>query len=783
MKVQFSIVFAVVCIVPYFVFAQSKPAVSLSGQIVDVHSSQPIRDANIVVLHSFTGVVSDEKGQFTLKAMRPGEYEIRVSHIAYKTKYIRVVLSMDKESHLLIALEASVSQMSEFILRTEVRDSSISAQRVHEMSKSRIEALPVQRIAEALDFIPGIYINSTMGFFSSSTTVSMRGLPANNQSRVLILMDGIPLNKGDQGSVNWNLMNRHNVEKIRVIKGPGHAMYGSGSMGGVVEITSKRKPDRFHTNLGLEYGTFNTVNLNLNTGGLVAFDSTARKFYWNLNASFKKSDGYISEVVQFTEVADSLLIPVFVQEMNLQANLGYELSKAHRIDIQLGIFDDMRGNGFRVYDDIGSNSEHDTYLANFRYSGRSSSMRWQVISYFSHENYKRLYEYYSDGIYQLYQADVRRADMGTNAFLIIEPNRKHSITGGINYRLSSVSGKDIYFTSTDIISNAGKMASLAAFIQDDISLFNKRLNMNIGLRYEIASFYEGMFRIDDPSYSIAFYSHFNDSMVIGDRWDAFCPKLSIEYIASVKDRVYFSAGKGFTAPVLDDLSRTGRRRGGFKIANPFLKPELLNSVEVGYDRQIGKYFHYNLSAYYSIGKDFHYDVSTGDSVNMAYRIAPILKKDNISKVDICGFENELTFELNDSLYLFANYSFTIASIKNHVVNNPLVDFNLTGKHLTDIPKHSIASGILWKNPIVNISFTHKYFGETWVNDHNTIDTLIFNSDKMPDYHLFNIRFDKKINPHFSTFISVENVFNKIFITTRAFRCPGRFIIAGIKYSL
>ena len=39
----------------------------------------------------------------------------------------------------------------------------------------------------------------------------------NDQARTLVLVDDIPLNKSDAGSVNWNLINRDNVEKIEIL--------------------------------------------------------------------------------------------------------------------------------------------------------------------------------------------------------------------------------------------------------------------------------------------------------------------------------------------------------------------------------------------------------------------------------------------------------------------------------------------------------------------------------------------------------------------------------------
>jgi iron complex outermembrane receptor protein len=47
----------------------------------------------------------------------------------------------------------------------------------------------------------------------------------------LVLIDGVPVNKADGGSVNWNLISTCDIERIEVVKGPSSALYGGNAMG------------------------------------------------------------------------------------------------------------------------------------------------------------------------------------------------------------------------------------------------------------------------------------------------------------------------------------------------------------------------------------------------------------------------------------------------------------------------------------------------------------------------------------------------------------------------
>ena len=612
----------IIVLLPYQGNSQNTKYGKLTGFIYSKYSGYPLANANILLANTKYVTVSDSEGSFHIDKIPVGLYTLQVNYIGYRLYINSIDLTKNPNISVKIFLIDSVITKKEIIIVANSGESERLTNRSHFIPMKKIESMPGQGIAEIFDYLPGVTISNTFGIFSSKTNVTMRGLPANNQGRVLVLLDGIPLNKSDEGSVNWNLINKNNIEHIRVIKGPGPAMYGSGSMGGVIEMISKKPSKKITADLLIDYGTYNTMGANINLGGLFIKSKVFKNIYWGLSVSGKKSDGYISDLTPYTVDPDSILSPIFLKEFNSTARVGYNFSKKQNVEIQFGYFNDIRGNGFKIFESYGANSQHDTYLGNVKYTGAYKKISWNFLCFFNHENYERLYEYLKDGEYQLYGADSKRDDKGLNIYLTYERIKYNKITTGLNYRLGSVDGADIYYTSTDIISNAGKMAMSAAFLQDEISLIKNKLHANIGLRYEFASFYDGLFKIDYPSYSIAFYSGFNDTVMKTKHWDALCPKFSIEYTFNEKNRIYFSAAKGFTAPILDDLCRTGKRKGTFRIANPDLNPELLTNFELGYDLGFRKNLQIATSVYYSIGKDFLYYISTGDSVNMGYMIAP-----------------------------------------------------------------------------------------------------------------------------------------------------------------
>src|SRR3989339_346913 len=765
---------------PILLCAQNVKTGSMSGTIIDAATGALLPNANIILIPSKSGTTADRNGTFSMKNISPGKYSLQASFLGYKTFRKKIEIVADQNLVVEIHLKDSSFSGKEIVIIAE-KEKSLMEQtsRISMITADKIQLAPVQGIPDMIDYSPGVSMSNTMGIFSSKAVVTLRGLPSNDQSRTLVLLDGIPLNKSDEGSVNWNLLNKNTIENIKVTKGPGPAKFGSGAMGGVIELKSKRPEKKLEADVSLDYGSYNTLSTNIGVAGCKKDSLSDREFYWRWNGFGRMSDGYITLPDQYRTEADSIVVPVFLKEFNTGIRAGYSFNKRHSVDVRFSYFDDLRGNGIKVFDNYGAYSKHGTYMGSAAYHGRTGLLKWSARIFQTSENYFRIYEYMKDGEYMLYGADSKRQDAGGDAECILQRFLNHEITTGLNYKQGSVDGKDTYYTSTDIISNAAKMETSAFFIQDEMTFFNEKMRINAGLRYDVARYFDGFFNIQYPSYSLEFYKNFESNSLEEKNWNALCPRFSAQYLFSDSCRIYASVARGFRAPILDDMSRTGKKKGGLKIANPDLKPELITTFECGSDFNILKKIMADVSIFYSIGKDFMYYVSNGDSVNMGYMIAPVFQKQNIGKVEIYGAEAELKYSMKDSLTPFLNYTYTHAQIKEHVIRNSLVDSSLTGKYLTDIPSHKISAGISWKNKWLNLSLSLKYLSSTWINELNAIEEEYLKTDKYPGYVTVNIRADKKVIKNLFVSAMIENIFDKKFITSDVQQSPGRFISGSL----
>jgi iron complex outermembrane recepter protein len=743
----------------------------ISGKITDASTQKPVSGAYILVGGQM-GSVSDDMGKYRVKLSDPGTYLLEFSCIGYEKVVKEIKVGAKEEITIDISLPQSDFDLDEVIIsatKTENYARNVPT-RVNNISPLQVKALPVQYPDEYLQYLPGVYDSRPFGIFSSKATVSMRGLNGQEQGRVLALLDGIPINKADGGSVNWNLIYTGDIDRIEVVKGPGSSLYGGNAMGGTVNIISRRPVRPLEGRVGLKYGTFNTYGGDLVLSGKLA-DSLNRGFYWGLSSYYLQSDGYITQS-EADQQANPYIVKSNMKEWSAGGKMGYDLGKNNYIELNGLYFNDRQGTGEQVYQPEGNTTDHDTYHIRGTYHGEKGKSGWNLNLYYLNEDYKRVNEYMRDD-YTWYNVLSERVDYGGLGTYTCLLSQHHRLTGGMDLKHGGVDAQDVYYTSTDVVYNNGKMNTLGLFAQDEMNFFKERVKVIAGLRYDLAHYYDGAFTIENPSGETAFMWQYQSDSLEEDTWDAISPKLAVQYNFTADNRVYISYARGFRPSVLDDLCRSGRVKGGFKVANPQLGPEYLNNIEVGADWKFFDKLMASASIYFSKGLDFIYYVNSGDSIDMGYGLRPIFMPENITGVNIFGTEFEVYYDVIPGIRLMANYAHAHSEISDYEPGASGNTVDLTGNYLSDVPVHMAAVTATWTNKIVNACLAVKYTGKRWVNDQNAYDEIV-GSDQYPAYTTVDVKVWKDFR-HWYAELNAQNIFDVKFYDSKGAVCPGRFI--------
>ncbi len=736
-------------------------------------------DVNVILKGTRFGTISNESGYYMINSVKKGSYQMELTHVGYAPVSQNIVLDHDTVLKLDFVLAKAYVTIDGVVIRTESGNNFDQIDipvRTKLMDEQEIKRIPSISASKLFDAVSGVNVSNEFGIFSSTTVVALRGIGGGSQTGTLIVYDGVPLNKTDGGSVNWNIIDKDNIGKIEIIKGPGSALYGSNAMGGIINMMSKPPDGKLSGKISLSSGTFKTLELKTDLSG----SFYKGLFFWKTFFNHHVSDGYINTPDEIIKENDSIVVPVFLKEWFAGGSLGYYINENNTIELSFQYFNDIRGRGVKIYEDVGSNTERDTYRAFIKYKGQVKNWRLYSNVYGLYEKFFRMNEYYSDGAYTLYEVDSRREDYGLRIWAESPVGKKNEITFGGEAKIGKVNGKDIYYTSTDLISNSGTMNTYALFVQDKLTFGKDKWNLLAGLRADGAMFHDATFAIEHPSYSVEYLTGFQFDGIDPRFWISINPKLTLQYSPLPSMKMYISIARGFRAPVLDDLCRSEQSRYGFRVANPAIKPEHLYNIELGADNTFFKILKTEVSVYFSKGLDFMSLLSTADSVNLGYTIAPIYQVSNISSVNIYGLEADVSAPIGKYLRAYINYTFNHSTVSRFVPNTA-ADRDLTGKFLPDVPMHQFSSGISLRTDYFNLSVSGKYTGTRWIKDDNTVDNIFMMTDRYPARFITDIKVWQNVGP-FDFSIDIDNLFNIVYINSKGYKSPGRMVLGKISYT-
>lgn len=122
---------------------------------------------------------------------------------------------------------------------------------VGQVTERDLDRRAVNTVDEAIDHVSGLQMVNGQTNIRGSTGY-VQGL----NSRVLMTVDGIPMNQGDRGGINWDLLAVDEIESVEILKGAGSSLYGSAAFGGVINVTTQDVPDGFHTRVRVTGGVY-----------------------------------------------------------------------------------------------------------------------------------------------------------------------------------------------------------------------------------------------------------------------------------------------------------------------------------------------------------------------------------------------------------------------------------------------------------------------------------------------------------------------------------------------
>lgn len=203
----------------------------IMGRIFDRQSGKGLPGA-YVVLKNNQGVMADDSGHYRLN-VQPGNLNITFQFTGYKKKVVSVRVIEGETMKLDAGLETEISEIDQIVVtagRTEQRISELAVS----LTMIKPEIITKSHITDAMELI-----NKTSGIEVLDGQASVRGgsgFSYGAGSRVLALIDGLPVIAPDAGNVKWQFLPLDQVSQVEIIKGASSVTYGSSALNGIINF-------------------------------------------------------------------------------------------------------------------------------------------------------------------------------------------------------------------------------------------------------------------------------------------------------------------------------------------------------------------------------------------------------------------------------------------------------------------------------------------------------------------------------------------------------------------
>ncbi|MBN9483488.1 MAG: hypothetical protein BGO70_13480 [Bacteroidetes bacterium 43-93] len=319
------------------VFAQSG---AISGTVVDEHKEPMIGAVVQVALGGIAkgGGITDEDGNYLVKPLEPGRYDVTIKYSSYKTKLITgVIVSPDKTAKVNVAMELDTKQLNEV---------AVVAYKVPLIGEDERKVIQSEDIEKMATRNTNTIAATSAGVYQAKDGGALN-LGGARSEGTLYIIDGVRV----YGSQGINLA-QNSIDQIEVIQSGLSAKYGD-ALGGVVNVTTKGVAKKVTGGFLLEksvdgYG-HNLVNFNL-SGPLVKkkIDSVNKKpiigfrldgdFLYDKDnnpsyyGNYKLSDAKLQELEQHPLVAvpNQSGVPVFKYASEYVHTSDFEKVKARQ---------------------------------------------------------------------------------------------------------------------------------------------------------------------------------------------------------------------------------------------------------------------------------------------------------------------------------------------------------------------------------------------------------------------------------------------------------------------
>ena len=210
-------------------YSQAYQVNNYKGTVKDKSSNLPLPGANIVIIESNIGYITDFDGIFSFENSEK-TVRVEVSSIGYKTK----IATLNFSDNIELFLEESVEALDEVVVTgygSQIKRDLTGSVAV--LGSKQIDKIRPIKLEQALQgTVAGVNVSTQSGAPGAGINIRIRGISTNGDASPVAIIDGY------QGDLS--LLNPSDIESITVLKDAQAAIYGTIGANGVLLITTKQ---------------------------------------------------------------------------------------------------------------------------------------------------------------------------------------------------------------------------------------------------------------------------------------------------------------------------------------------------------------------------------------------------------------------------------------------------------------------------------------------------------------------------------------------------------------
>ena len=609
------------------------------------------------------------------------------------------------------------------------------------IDRQTIEERGYNTLVDALQAVPGLHV-SPSGGPGGQASVFMRGTDSDG---VLVLRDGMPINDAadPDSAFNFGVDTLADVERIEIIRGPMAALYGSGAIGGVINLITRRG-----TQQGVHWEGDLSGGYPAQIRGSSVVSGVDGPVDYALIFESQSQRGY-----DYTPQRESIYtgVPQGFRDHTATLNLGYTVVPGTRLSLLLRARESIFGFnelGDPTFDDSNATGKDATLLGRIGVTSDLFGGTYQTGLFLGREQDDRRY----------YEA-LNLADPN----LAMVDDRYHSYRTDLQWN-NTVHLNDFFsstmLSATDLTFGYEHTADTAKVrTNDNFAGFPFGQNTNASMT-------------DDAIYLGLQSKVWRRLTVTGQvRQDWEAPntpttwRLGAVYDASEIDTHFKAAyGTAFRMPSLFD--RFGVDSSGY-VGNPNLRAESAQGWEAGFTTTLPAW---HRPDFISFGATYF-----NEQVNnliVAVDTATVDTAENIGSAHIQGVENELTLHPAHWLSVQVAWTYTEAEDAD------------TGSELLRRPKQA-ASLDATISPLPGLTIAPELVYTGAFQDYLVDDGGNSTGDVVTSPHglIANITVTYDVAPRVQLYANGTNIFYSKFEPVNGYQTPGPTFVAGVRVRL